>query len=295
MIGEVNKLIYNALIKHGGLYLPDVGSLSILRYPAAISSRNEILPPHYGVEFRKESVGRSIVEIIAAEVGVELSRAEEIYGRWLEKSREGSVVTIDRVGVIRGEVFECDNTLIAVLNVNSHPLTIDNHHSRKPLWAMLTLLLVVGFGYGAWWYYDSQRSITDLVTIVAEETEITTDDIDIIAETEVVEPQHTEVAEVVGEIVEEVNTEAEPYDWRENENIRHWVVVGSYSTTDNAERAIADIIKRMPDAQCNYFKLGSMYAVAVFGSEELSECQEYKRAHIKEFSESWVYTPKRFR
>ena len=84
-------------------------------------------------------------------------------------------------------------------------------------------------------------------------------------------------------------------DWRTRDDIRHWVVVGSYSTTANAERAIADIMKRMPQMQCNYFKLGSMYAVAAFGSADSEECQEFKRAYVKEFEQSWVYTPKKFR
>ena len=51
----------------------------------------------------------------------------------------------------------------------------------------------------------------------------------------------------------------------------------------------------MPDAQCDYFKLGSMFAVAVYGSKELSDCQEFKQAHIKEFPQSWIYTLKRYR
>ena len=112
-----------------------------------------------------------------------------------------------------------------------------------------------------------------------------------IAETEVVEQQDVAAADVIDEVAAEI----EIYDWRDDVNVRHWLVVGSYSNTENAERAIADIVKRMPDAQCNYFKLGSMFAVAVFGSAEISDCQEYKRAYIKEFPQSWVYTPKRYR
>ena len=294
MIGEVNKLIYNAIIKHSALYLPGIGSLVIVRHSATISSRNEILPPQYRVEFRKESVAVSIIDIIASEVGVESSRAEEIYNRWLDKNREGSVVRIDRVGVLNSGVFECDNALIAELNVNNQPLTIASNRSRKLLWAVVSLLLVVGVGYGAWLYKESNITITDLVTIVDDRVESIPVDAPLIAEAEVVEQNNIDAVDVV-DAVEEVVAEVDIYDWRNDENIRHWLVVGSYSTTENAERAIADILKRMPDAQCNYFKLGSMFAVAVYGSSEVNDCQEYKRAHIKEFPESWVYTPKRYR
>ena len=291
MIGEVNKLIYNTIVKHNSLYLPGIGSLAIVRHSATISSRNEILPPQYRVEFTKECVGFSIIDAIASEVGVEPSRAEEIYNRWLEKSREGSVVKIDRVGVLNSEVFECDSALNAALNINNEPLTIASIRSRKPLWAVVSLLLVISLGYGAWLYNESNTTITDLVTIVEDSVELTAVDVPIIAVTEVVEQQDAAVADVIDEVAPEIET----YDWRDDVNVRHWLVVGSYSNTENAERAIADIVKRMPDAQCNYFKLGSMFAVAVFGSAEMVDCQEYKRTYIKEFPQSWVYTPKRYR
>jgi hypothetical protein len=141
---------------------------------------------------------------------------------------------------------------------------------------------------------------------IAKEIEVS-EDADVIIEeeniVEQIEPtEDSEVAEEVAEFVEVVEAEVAEVvvedvvtDWRTRDDIRHWVVVGSYSTTANAERAIADIMKRMPQMQCNYFKLGSMYAVAAFGSADSEECQEFKRAYVKEFEQSWVYTPKKFR
>lgn len=294
MVTEVNKLVYNSLTKYSSLYLPGIGSLSILRSPASVGSRNEILPPHYSVEFRKDNVGISIVDIIAREAGVETSRAEEIYNRWLEKSKEGTVIKIDRVGTINGERFECDNTLIAALNANNHSLTITPKRSGKPIAVTIVVLIVAALGYGSWWYNSSQTDITELVTIVDADVESNIDEKAIIPETEIIEEQASDISEI-SEIVEEIVEEEKVYDWRESDNIHHWLVVGSYSTTQNAERAISDIVKRMPDAQCDYFKLGSMFAVAVYGSKELSDCQEFKQNHIKEFPQSWIYTPKRYR
>jgi hypothetical protein len=41
--------------------------------------------------------------------------------------------------------------------------------------------------------------------------------------------------------------------------------------------------------------LGTMYAVAAFGSYDKAECEEFKRAYTKEFKQAWVHTPRRYR
>jgi hypothetical protein len=88
---------------------------------------------------------------------------------------------------------------------------------------------------------------------------------------------------------------SEPYDWREDAGVIHRVVVGSYSTEENARRAMADIEMRLPELRCSVFTLGTMYAVAAFGSNDKAECEEFKRAYTKEFKQAWVHTPRRYR
>lgn len=289
MVNEVNKLIYNAIINHKALHLPDVGNLCVVRYPSTINSKNEVIPPRYLVEFNDDSSTISLIDIISSVASVDSSRAEEIYHRWLEKSKQGGVLKIDRVGTLSGKSFICDTELIRVLNPNSNPISITYRKSSKLPLILSICVVLIAIGYGTWWYVDNSQDITELVTIVDNESTI--DNTILNPEIENFESDINMVSEVADEQIIEVNTA----DWRDNENIRHWVVVGSYSSVENAERAIADIIRRIPDAKCSYFKLGSMYAVATFGSENLSECQEYKRSHINDFTQSWVFTPKQYR
>lgn len=286
MVNEVNKLIYNALLKYHALYLPSVGTISVARCSAAFSSKNELLPPRFSVEYSSNNCAKSLIDIISVEVGVDVKRAEEIYSRWLERAREGSVVTIDRVGTLRDKSFEADEALIKALNISTEPLRVTRRKTKAPLYIILSLILVCSIFGGGWWYLNNQPvAVATPIEVVAEEV-VLEQEIPLVVEIEQIEEEIVEETEIVEDIV---------VDWRTRDDIRHWVVVGSYSTTENAERAISDIMKRMPDMQCDYFTLGSMYAVAIFGSADIAECQQYKNTYIKDFTQAWVYTPKRFR
>lgn len=285
MVNEVNKLIYNAIVKYHAVYLPDVGTLSVVRHPATMRSKNELIPPRFDVELSLDNRAKSLVDIISAEVAVDKQRAEEIYARWSDKLHKGGIMVIDRVGTLRNNSFVADAEIIKALNISNQPFRITRKRNYTPLYLLLTLVVLGALGYGGWRYFDTKQDQV-VVEIVAEEQ--------VMPEVELPLVQDTQPVEI--EMIEEAsNNEIIESDWRENEGIRHWVVVGSYSTTENAERAIADIVKRLPEMQCNYFKLGSMFAVAAFGSADIVECQEFKNAHSKEFPQSWVYTPKRYR
>ena len=286
MVNEVNKLIYNAIIKHQALYIPGVGTISVMRRPASMKSKKEVLPPRFDVEFSTQNRAKSLIDIISMDVDVDAKRAEEIYTRWLDKVQEGSELKIDRVGTIRGKSFDVDKSLITTLNINSESLHISRKGSYAPTIIAITLILLGAICGGGWWYISREPSVEPVKAVVEE-----------IVTTTLELPSVVEHEDVVVEEVDEIEIVEDDVivDWRIADEIHHWLVVGSYSTTENAERAIADIEKRMPSMQCDYFKLGTMYAVAVYGSVNIAECQEFKKRYSKEFAQSWIYTPKKFR
>ena len=285
MVNEVNKLIYNTLVVHRAVFLPDVGTLRVVRYSAHMSSKNELIPPRYTIEYSSDKLAKSLIDIISTEADIDITRAEEIYQRWLEKVREGSVVTIDRVGTLRDKSFAVDSDFVRALNISSKPISLPRKRKFAPIF--ISIIIIATICAGGWWYYIHTPNSTDIpVEIVIEEPIVPVVEIALVEEEIQPEIEVAEDVEVVENLVE---------DWRENEDIRHWVVVGSYSTTENAERAISDILKRTPELQCDYIRLGSMYAVAVFGSEDVEACQEFKQEHKTDFPQSWIYTPKRFR
>lgn len=287
MINEVNKLIFNAIIKYQAVYLPDVGTISVVRYSATLGKKDELLPPRYQIEYSSYNRAKSLIDIISNDVDVDAKRAEEIYSRWLDKAREGSVVVIDGVGTLRDRGFTIDDNLYRALNAYSQPICVPCNRTRTPLFILLAVVVLGIVCVGGWWYSKEFISYTAAEVVMQDNV------VEPIVETPVVEgAEQLDVEEVVEEVVVAEN---KVVDWRENQAIRHWFVVGSYSTTENAERAISEILKRFPESQCDYFKLGSMYAVALFGSTDLNECQNFKRAHSDDFPQSWIYTPKKYR
>ena len=298
MVSEVNKIIYNRLVSDGALYIPDVGTLTLLRQPAMYTSRKRIVSPRYFVDFTADKIADSLVDIIADVASVDVATAEDICLRWLDKVRTEDGFTIEGIGILKSGHFTLDEALESQLC----PFGVDyiNVTTRRRGWAFAAVACVVLAlcGISAWWFMRDTATVEPQI-LVAEEI---VDEESQIVETEVVETivEETEeqgsAAEQIAEIVETPVPEVvTPADWRDNENIRHWVVIGSYSTTENAERAIKEFETKSPDLMFSHIRLGSMYAVASYGSAEKTDCEVFVQNHKCDFAQLWIYTPKRYR
>lgn len=296
MQNAVNNLIYNTLVKERRVVLPTVGTISVSRVPATLSG-SRVTPPRYKVEFGSTTEGRTITDIIAHYAAIDIREAEDIYRRWLDKSRKDAVITIEGVGTLRHKSFTADATLLAALNPEGDkPLPLRRRRSKLP-WLILLVVLLLGAAVGAY-IYLSKEVKTEPVSDNITPTETPAKPIEVAEPTVDVEFEPVEPVEPIETIVEipaseEVVTETQL--WTEREDLRHWVVVGSYSTEQNAKRAIRDIAAKNENVTCDIFKLGSMYAVAAFASSERAECEEFVRSHRKEFKQAWIHTPKRFK
>ena len=298
MVNEVNKIIYNRLVSDGALYIPDVGTLTLLRQPAMYTSRKRIVSPRYFVDFSADKIADSLVDIIADVASVDVATAEDICLRWLDKVRTEDGFTIEGVGILKSGHFTLDEALESQLC----PFGVDyiNVTTRRRGWAFAAVACVVLAlcGVSAWWFMRDTATVEPQI-LIAEETVVEEPQI---VETEVIEiavettEEQGSAAEQIAEIVETPEPEVvTPADWRDNENIRHWVVIGSYSTTENAERAIKEFETKSPDLMFSHIRLGSMYAVASYGSTEKVDCEEFVQNHKSEFTQLWIYTPKRYR
>lgn len=288
MVSEVNKIIYNRLVSNGALYIPDVGTLTLLRQPAMYTSRKRIVSPRYFVDFTADKIADSLVDIIADVASVDVATAEDICLRWLDKVRTEDGFTIEGVGILKSGHFTLDEALESQLcpfGVNYINVT-----TRRRGWAFAAVACVVLalYGISAWWFMRDTATVEPQI-LVAEEI---VDEESQIVETEEQGSAAEQIAEIVETPVPEVVT---PADWRDNENIRHWVVIGSYSTTENAERAIKEFETKSPDLMFSHIRLGSMYAVASYGSAEKTDCEEFVQNHKCDFAQLWIYTPKRYR
>lgn len=310
MVTEVNNLIYNTLIEQRAVLLPDVGTIYIRRVPASMKGKAEVCAPRLIIDFSSSMEAASIVDIISTTAGVSLDDASDIYGRWLDKQRNDNTLTIDGVGTLRNKSFVAEQSLNNALNPNTGRHKLPKRRRLWPLFVVISLLLIAICGIGAYFILsggvderklpDTPKANSASKTTTIEKS-VTPSNSDTVTTPEVQEQQPSnqsavETATLQQEtIFEETNDASHPTQWHESDNIRHWVVAGSYSTEKNADRAIANIEKRNADISCACYKLGKMYAVVVFGSADIDECHKFVRSHRQEISQMWIHTPKQYK
>ena len=280
MVNEVNKLIYNTLAEHNAVVLPRIGSLGVVRRMAKIEG-NRVVAPTFAVEFSSGEEGVSLCDVIASVANISSSEAEDIYLRWLDKMKEGNALTISGVGTLRDKSFVTDAELQKAINLaDKAPIKIHSR-SRKPYLAIAAVVVAL-LGFGAYLFLANDRVASNAPAPIEEV---------VVEEVVIAEPE----PEPEPETETETEIETAPARWIDSDDIRHWVVVGSYSTTENAERAVEDILRRQDAEYCDILTLGKMYAVAVYGSSDKADCERFVRENRDKFKQSWVHTPKRFK
>ncbi|MBR4870605.1 MAG: hypothetical protein IKU96_00375 [Alistipes sp.] len=280
MVCEVNKLIFNTLISEGAVYLPDVGVIYLHRIAAAEVARDRVAAPRISVQFSSQMKATSLIDVISNVANVDSSQADDIYTRWLDKVRTANGVDIEGIGRVVNKSFVADEELLKSLNPYSvNEIKITRRSSNRGfVAAIITLIVLALAGYILYTNLDFTAPKTKVAEVVEQQGS---------------EPK-IEVIEIIDEPTEEVVVE-EVNDWREAADIRHWVIIGSYSTTENAERAIAALSEKYSELMFDYIKLGSMYAVSPFGSSDIAECEVFKSEYKHEFTQMWIHTPKRFK
>lgn len=149
MVNQINRLVSNLLAGGGEVFLPGVGSLYTEHRGARRISRRSVLPPSRTVSFTSQERGVSLVTEIAGAVQCDAAEAQDIYDRWLARTLENEVLTIEGVGVLRFKNFTPDAAFDKQLNPQGHePVRL--RPARKFDWALwigiAAILLAIGFG-----------------------------------------------------------------------------------------------------------------------------------------------------
>lgn len=326
MVNEVNKLIFNALIDGYAIHIPNVGTLSIERVAAERVRGSRVASPSFRPLFTTECRGETLANVIMSATAISSDDADDISRRWLSKVTSDGKVIIDGVGVIDNGIFIPSNQLTKTLEFSSKQIDITKvkKGSRLPIFIGIILLLI-GFGVGGYLYYIySENLVTGEVAqtpaVVEPHNAVTEVDSEVVPPVEIVidslpkpatELQETapmpkvspdvESAQNINQVIEAKEVDAEDTevdtvldDWRLGD-VRHYVIYGSYSTLHNANIAVRQITRKNPAAQCKVLTLGKMYAIAVYGSYNRSDCEAFKRSYRTLYKNSWIHTPKRFR
>ena len=109
MVNEINRLVGDLLAGGGEVFLPGVGSLYTERRGARRISRRSVLPPSRAVSFTSQERGVSLVAEISGAVQCDAAEAQDVYDRWLARTLENGVLTIEGVGVLKLKHFTPDS------------------------------------------------------------------------------------------------------------------------------------------------------------------------------------------
>lgn len=294
MVGEVNKIIYNMLISGRGVYLPDVGSLFIERQGARRISKDKLLSPRNVVTFSIQEQAPSLVSEIVSVAGCTQEQAQDIYERWLSKTRDGKSVTIGGVGVLNHRSFSTESAFGAAINPKGVKTLVVRRRSNGWLYAVCAVCVLIAlgfFGYIMWGDKlsagadKSAASQSELVaaTPAAEQPSA-------VQTTETAQDQQAEAADtqVKCPMGGGMASDTTP----KTKNYAHYVVMGIFSTEQNAERAVTQVRSKIDDAECVVLPFKNKFMVTIFGSNNRMDCNSYAKSYKDIYPDLWIYDVK---
>lgn len=330
MVDAVNKLIANQIAGSGEVFLPDVGSLFVERRPAQRLSKHSVLPPCRVVGFSSQQRGASLLEAIARAAQCTDEQAREVYDRWLGRTRTENGVVIEGVGELKFKNFALEESFDALLNPQGHaPVEVRARRRRfdPVLWiGVVGILAAAGIGLYSLYYFDrlpfGRGDATEVAAdapAVAERpsgaTEGTAAQNDTAAaQTDTaaseaaaqpaagdpaapgasasqqsggsaLQPAATQPAATAGQ-----QPAAATGDPARLVRGTKYVVMGVYSTRQNAERAVAAAATGERPMRCTVYRFGEKWMVSPFASEDAASCARFIGEHRAAFPDLWTYT-----
>ena len=299
MVGEVNKIIYNMLVSGRGVYLPDVGSLYIERQAARKISADKLLSPRNVVAFQSGEQAPSLVNEIVAVAGCSVEQAADIYQRWSAKTREGSNIKIGGVGVLNHKSFVMESEFASAINPKGVKTIVIRRRSNTWLYAICAVCVLVALGFCGYMMFGSKQTIDAMriepITKVVEQP-ATTDAVAQGIEGEATTPADS-TNSAGGNAVASTNASTQPAQPAETvansgADYEYYVVMGIFSTEENAQRAIAQAESRIKDVSCKVLPFKDKFMVTLFGSDKIGDCNAFANSYRDIYADLWVYKKK---
>jgi hypothetical protein len=299
MVGEVNKIIYNMLVSGRGVYLPDVGSLYVERQAARKISADKLLSPRNVVAFQSGEQAPSLVNEIVAVAGCSVEQAADIYQRWSAKTREGSNIKIGGVGVLNHKSFVMESEFASAINPKGVKTIVIRRRSNTWLYAICAVCVLVALGFCGYMMFGSKQTIDAMrIEPIAKVVEqpAATDAVAQGVEGEVATSANS-ANSAGGNAVTSTNAStqlAQPTETVANSgaDYEYYVVMGIFSTEENAQRAIAQAESRIKDVSCKVLPFKDKFMVTLFGSDKIGDCNAFANSYRDIYADLWVYKKK---
>ena len=328
MVNEINRLVGDLLAGGGEVFLPGVGSLYTERRGARRISRRSVVPPSRAVSFTSQERGVSLVAEISGAVQCDAAEAQDVYDRWLARTLENGVLTIEGVGVLKLKHFTPDAAFDRRLNPQGRePVRIKP--ARKFDWALwigiAAILVALGFGgYEFLKLYDEGPAAIP----AAADSGATTGSAASAPGADAAKAAGTTADTASGTNAE---TRSEPAASGANAGTaassvggqgnapagqkdiapakrpetrsagtadapaslvsgRRYVVLGVFSTPENAARAVDAAAEKDPSVRCGIYRFGTKFMVSPFESADMEACALFVRNYSDRFPGLWTYT-----
>jgi hypothetical protein len=291
---SITQLLFNALAQHRTTVLPGIGSLRFRRVAAKLEG-STLTPPRNMFRFSSREEGRSLLDMVIAEAGCTREEGEEAYRRWLHRVKQGHSVVIEGVGRVEEDFFKPSEELERLLNpVTNAPIALRRRRSLRGVWIGLAAVALVAVAGAAWWFVQSKPESTSAPEAVAQKAEQstpeTTDSVAVEGAVAPVEEATTIIAEAPAPApISAPNPEA----IGEMTSGVSYVVLGVFSTEENARKYIKQMATRAPYITCRAYKFqGSKFMVSGFESADGAEATAFIREHRSKLPDLWVYKRK---
>lgn len=279
MVGEVNKIIFNMLISGRGVYMPQIGTLYVERQGARKISEHRLLSPRNVVRFTTQEQAPSLVSEIATIASCELVQAEDIYSRWLTKTQEGNIVTIEGIGKLTDKSFAAEESFNKTINPDGVKTIIVRSRRKSHVWLFVLsgVCIVIALGilaYLLWGDGTSSATAPAAPQPVTPQTEVVAESADSLVTAQQTTEQATQPTEVAAPT---------------NKEYAHYVVMGIFANEDNANRAAEQVAVKIKDASCTIIPFKNKHMVTVFGSDSRADCNTFAASYRDIYPDLWIY------
>ena len=235
-----------------------------------------------------------MVEEIVRVASCSQEQAEDIYLRWLEKTRKDNRLVIEGIGELVDKSFRMEEEFARTINPKGVRTLVVKRSSHWWVYVIVLICLAVSAGFLYYAYFGGEMATTQATKSEVAVIE-SADVVGVEKEGVVVEQPDSLSAEaavepvVEGVIVEEAVEQTTAVQ-AESQRYAHYVVYGVYSSEENSVKAVAEVQKKQPGVECVVLPYKNKYMVTIFGSNSAEECQRY--LNRSPLGGLWIYKVK---
>ena len=292
----VSVLVFNALAKRQGINLPGVGALHVVTSAARTEERNTLVPPVNRVELLPDAQPGflDVIDLLARYGETDRDDAQQTYNSWLAQVSSEEGVTIDSVGLVSEGTFRPAPQMAVVLNpAGTAPMRVPRKGSGNGFlwWVVLAVVVGAGISVGAIAWLESRDApypprTPRTATAPSEAGDAAEDNLP----SSPASLSGAEADTAAGNVVPAKELTPSVPSVPAAGQKRYYVIVGAYSTEQNADRFIAEARKK--DDSLPYEKLpqpNGRILISIFGSDSERQAVQKKREYEVMFEGSWVY------